>query len=70
MDEDPDQGKERLPQTTGNVNVSGNPMVTFGGMSVGDRFGRLTALHRTENRGRHACWECKCECGPEHRGTW
>jgi len=63
MDEAPDQSKERLPQTTGDVSVSGNPMVTFGGVSVGDRFGRLTVLRRTENRGRHACWQCACDCG-------
>lgn len=58
------QGKEQLPhQPTGDVNVSRDPMVTFGGVSVGDRFGKLTVLGRTENRGRHACWQCECECG-------
>jgi hypothetical protein len=38
-------------------------MASFGGVSVGDHFGKLTVLRRTENRGRHAYWECACTCG-------
>jgi hypothetical protein len=38
-------------------------MERFGGIGVGDHFGKLTVVRRTENRGRHACWECHCTCG-------
>lgn len=44
-------------------NAAANPPVSFGGVSVGDRFGKLAVVRRAENRGRHAYWECVCECG-------
>jgi len=64
MDEAPHR-QEQLPtpRSSGQMNVSLNPLLTFGGISVGDRFGKLSVLRRTENRGRHASWECKCSCG-------
>ena len=30
---------------------------------TGRRFGYLTVLHRTENRGKRTCWLCRCDCG-------
>lgn len=30
---------------------------------TGQRFGRLVALARSENRAGHATWLCKCDCG-------
>lgn len=30
---------------------------------TGQTFGRLTVLHRGENRGKATRWVCKCECG-------
>lgn len=32
---------------------------------TGQKFGRLTVIKRVENKGRNACWLCKCECGNE-----
>lgn len=32
---------------------------------TGKTFGRLTVLGRVENRGKDACWRCRCECGAE-----
>lgn len=29
----------------------------------GQKFGRLTALHRVENRGTRTVWMCACDCG-------
>lgn len=29
----------------------------------GQMFGRLTALYRTENKGKQTIWLCKCSCG-------
>lgn len=31
----------------------------------GQRFGRLTAIERAENRGHHVRWRCVCDCGGE-----
>lgn len=44
------------------VDASVNPLETFGGISIGDRFGSLTVVRRAENKGQHAYWECVCEC--------
>lgn len=30
---------------------------------TGKKFGKLTVLKRTENRGQKVYWECKCDCG-------
>lgn len=30
---------------------------------TGQQFGRLTVVGRAENRGKHAAWLCRCECG-------
>ena len=30
---------------------------------IGHRYGLLTVLHRTENKGRYPYWLCKCDCG-------
>lgn len=30
---------------------------------TGKRFGRLSVLHRTDNRNGRVCWECLCDCG-------
>lgn len=30
---------------------------------TGQKFGMLTVLHRSEDRGRNARWICKCDCG-------
>lgn len=30
---------------------------------TGHRFGRLTVLERAENKGKHTCWLCLCDCG-------
>ena len=32
---------------------------------TGQKFGRLTVVKRTENKGEKPCWLCKCECGNE-----
>lgn len=32
---------------------------------TGQTFGRLTAIERVENLGRHAAWLCTCTCGNE-----
>jgi len=34
-------------------------------ISIGERFGRLLVLSRSENKGIHAAWKCKCDCGNE-----
>lgn len=39
-------------------------MSTFQDIS-GQRFGRLTVLHRGVNRGRRIVWVCQCDCSPE-----
>lgn len=44
--------------------VFANPMESFGGISIGDRFRKLTVVRRAENQGQHACWECVCDCKP------
>ena len=36
---------------------------------TGARFGYLTVLHRTENRGDRTCWHCQCDCGNEAEVT-
>ena len=33
---------------------------------TGFRFGRLIALHRTENKNGRTRWMCVCDCGKEH----
>lgn len=33
---------------------------------TGRRFGRLTVLHRVENRNGRVCWACRCDCGTMH----
>lgn len=30
---------------------------------TGQKFGRLTVVERSANRGKDPCWECLCECG-------
>jgi hypothetical protein len=30
---------------------------------AGHVFGRLTALHRTDDHGGYVCWACSCSCG-------
>jgi hypothetical protein len=32
---------------------------------TGQRFGFLVVLERAENKGKHTCWLCKCDCGNE-----
>lgn len=32
---------------------------------TGKRFGRLTVLHRVENRKGRTCWLCRCDCGKD-----
>ena len=32
---------------------------------TGKRFGRLTVLHRAENRNKKTYWHCLCDCGNE-----
>lgn len=32
---------------------------------TGQRFGRLAVLRRVENRGKKACFACRCDCGNE-----
>ncbi|HQV53972.1 MAG TPA: hypothetical protein PLX17_00575 [Chitinophagaceae bacterium] len=32
---------------------------------IGERFGRLLVLSRTDNKGTHAAWICRCDCGEE-----
>lgn len=32
---------------------------------AGMKFGRLTAISRSPNRGRKTCWLCVCDCGSE-----
>lgn len=32
---------------------------------TGRKFGRLTVAKRAENKGTHAMWLCKCDCGKE-----
>ena len=32
----------------------------------GDRFGRLVAIERGPNRGRHRRWNFRCDCGKDH----
>lgn len=34
---------------------------------AGKQFGKLTVIERIENRGKHAQWLCKCECGNDYR---
>ena len=69
----PEQGLERMkararalrkrgPSVAGDI--SANPRETFGGISIRDRFGKLTVIRRAENKGQHARWECVCDCTP------
>ena len=30
---------------------------------TGNRYGKLVALERAKNRGKHTMWKCKCDCG-------
>lgn len=30
---------------------------------TGKRFGKLVVIERTNNRGKHTMWKCKCDCG-------
>lgn len=30
---------------------------------TGQRFGKLIALERVSNKGKHTCWKCQCDCG-------
>lgn len=30
---------------------------------TGQKFGRLTVVKRAPNKGTHACWWCRCNCG-------
>lgn len=32
---------------------------------TGERFGRLVAIKRAEQRGRYTTWLCRCDCGKE-----
>lgn len=32
---------------------------------TGQRFGRLTVIERTENKGKYVMWRCRCDCGKE-----
>lgn len=32
---------------------------------TGQKFGRLTALRRVENKSKHTMWLCRCDCGNE-----
>lgn len=32
---------------------------------TGKEFGRLTVMHRANNRGKATMWHCKCQCGNE-----
>jgi hypothetical protein len=41
---------------------SGSSEEAFGGISIGDSFGKLKVIRRRDNRGQHAFWECQCEC--------
>lgn len=34
---------------------------------TGQKFGRLTVLHRDGSKGRAAAWACKCACGGSAR---
>ena len=36
---------------------------------VGKTFAKLTVIERAENKGSHAQWLCKCECGREKTAT-
>lgn len=33
---------------------------------TGKRYGRVKALKRVENMGKHIAWACRCDCGT----TW
>jgi hypothetical protein len=65
MHESPEPRKEQPPSSknTLNADVSANRVLSFGGISTGDRFQKLVVLHRADNKGRHAYWNCECECG-------
>lgn len=58
-----DQSPRPLP-TKREISAN-NRQLTFGGVSIGDRFRKLTVLCRTDNKGRHACWMCRCDCGQQ-----
>lgn len=32
---------------------------------TGEKFNRLTVLHREGSHGSRACWKCRCDCGNE-----
>lgn len=36
---------------------------------TGQRFGRLTVINRTQNKGNKVVWKCKCDCGNETETT-
>ncbi len=36
---------------------------------TGRRFGRLTVVERSENRGKYVAWKCLCDCGNEKIAT-
>jgi hypothetical protein len=55
--------RTRKTSPAGETTASANPPVSFGGISEGDRFGKLTVARFVDRRGRHAFWECACECG-------
>jgi len=46
--------RKRGPSRAGDS--SAEPMKTFGGISIDDRFGTLTVVRRAENQGQHARW--------------
>jgi hypothetical protein len=69
VNEAPEQRQGRLPGRTlrrrgpsSDKNATANPAQSFGGISIGDRFGKLAVVRRAGNRGQHAFWECLCEC--------
>ena len=41
---------------------SDNSKEAFGGISIGDTFGKLTVIRRCDNQGQHAYWDCQCAC--------
>lgn len=30
---------------------------------TGQKFGKLTVIKRSQNKGREVCWQCQCDCG-------
>lgn len=57
-------GEKNFPEVQQELRLHEKPLGAAEDLT-GQRFGKVVALYRVEDDGKHTCWRCKCDCGNE-----